>query len=44
MLKENNANVWTRSVRGQIGDREAQHGPFCWSGRIGQGDEHLQCG
>ena len=23
---------------------EAQHGPFCWIGRIGQGDQRLYCG
>jgi hypothetical protein len=23
---------------------EAQHGPFWWIGRIGQGDQHLHCG
>ena len=24
--------------------REAQHGPFCWTGRFGQGDQRLHCG
>ena len=23
---------------------EAQHGPFCWIGRLGQGHERLHCG
>jgi hypothetical protein len=23
---------------------EAQHGPFCWTGRFGQGDQRLHCG
>jgi hypothetical protein len=22
----------------------AQHGPFCWTGRVGQGDQRLHCG
>jgi len=25
-------------VRPQASEGEAQHGPFCWTGRIGQGD------
>jgi hypothetical protein len=31
-------------LRPQASEGEAQHGPFCWIGRIGQGDEHLHCG
>jgi hypothetical protein len=31
-------------VRPQASEGEAQHGPFCWTGRIGQGDEHLHYG
>src|SRR5437763_3940427 len=31
-------------VRPQASEGEAQHGPFCWTGRIGQGDERLHCG
>src|SRR5215211_162630 len=35
----------TRSVvRPQASEGEAQHGPFCWIGRIGQGDKRLYCG
>src|SRR6201989_3132593 len=30
--------------RPQASEGEAQHGPFCWTGRFGQGDEHLHCG
>src|SRR6266404_9647147 len=30
--------------RPQASEGEAQHGPFCWIGRIGQGDQHLHCG
>jgi len=29
-------------LRPQAG--EAQHGPFCWTGRFGQGDQRLHCG
>src|SRR5262245_3183079 len=32
---------WTRP---QASEGEAQHGPFCWTGRFGQGDECLHCG
>src|SRR5712671_1045920 len=28
----------------QASEGEAQHGPFCWIRRIGQGDQHLHCG
>src|SRR6478752_10392589 len=31
-------------LRPQASEGEAQHGPFCWIGRIGQGDKHLRCG
>jgi hypothetical protein len=31
-------------TRPQASEGEAQHGPFCWIGRIGQGDEYLHCG
>ena len=31
-------------LRPQASEGEAQHGPFCWTGRIGQGHERLQCG
>src|SRR6202035_833706 len=27
--------------RPQASEGEAQHGPFCWTRRFGQGDEHL---
>src|SRR2546423_14664182 len=30
--------------RPQASEGEAQHGPFCWIGRIGQGDKRLYCG
>lgn len=32
---------WSRP---QASEGEAQHGPFCWIGRIGQGDQRLHCG
>src|SRR5262245_2590008 len=32
---------WSRP---QASEGEAQHGPFCWTGRFGQGDECLHCG
>ena len=32
---------WSRP---QASEGEAQHGPFWWIGRIGQGDERLHCG
>src|SRR5215813_5606169 len=28
----------------QASEGEAQHGLFCWTGRIGQGDQRLYCG
>ena len=28
----------------QASEGEAQHGLFCWTGRIGQGHERLRCG
>jgi len=28
----------------QASEGEAQHGPFCWTGRLGQGHERLHCG
>ena len=28
----------------QASEGEAQHGAFCWTGRIGQADEPLHCG
>jgi len=28
----------------QASEGEAQHGLFCWTGRIGQGHERLHCG
>ena len=28
----------------QASEGEAQHGPFCWTGCLGQGHEHLHCG
>ena len=28
-------------MRPQASEGEAQHGPFCWTGRIGQGDQRL---
>jgi hypothetical protein len=28
----------------QASEGEAQHGPFCWTGRFGQGHERLHCG
>ena len=28
-------------MRPQASEGEAQHGLFCWTGRFGQGDEHL---
>src|SRR6476659_1620886 len=31
-------------VRPQASEGEAQHGPFCGTGRFGQGDERLRCG
>ena len=31
-------------VRPQASEGEAQHGPFCWIGRFGQGDQRLHCG
>src|SRR5947207_15505709 len=31
-------------LRPQASEGEAQHGPFWWIGRIGQGDQHLHCG
>src|SRR6476620_4146442 len=31
-------------VRPQASEGEAQHGAFCWTGRVGQGDERLRCG
>ena len=31
-------------VRPQASEGEAQHGPFCWTGRFGQGDKRLHCG
>src|ERR1700716_1612884 len=31
-------------LRPQASEGEAQHGPFCWIGRIGQADKHLHCG
>src|SRR4029079_3557643 len=31
-------------VRPQASEGEAQHGPFCWTGRVGQGDQRLRCG
>src|SRR5437867_5539230 len=31
-------------LRLQASEGEAQHGPFCWIGRIGQGDHHLHWG
>ena len=38
----------TVSTRGsdlvQASEGEAQHGPFCWTGRFGQEDERLHCG
>jgi len=33
-----------RVERPQASEGEAQHGPFCWTGRFGQGDERLHCG
>jgi hypothetical protein len=27
----------------QASEGEAQHGPFCWTRRVGQGDERLHC-
>src|ERR1700736_4289764 len=30
--------------RPQASEGEAQHGPFCWTGRFGQGDQRLHCG
>src|SRR5215813_3028738 len=30
--------------RPQASEGEAQHGPFCWTGRFGQGDERLHSG
>src|SRR6266404_8685187 len=30
-------------VRPQASEGEAQHGPFCWNGRFGQGDQRLHC-
>src|ERR1700716_3758718 len=31
-------------LRPQASEGEAQHGPFCWIGCIGQADQHLHCG
>src|SRR6516164_2569252 len=31
-------------VRPQASEGEAQHGPFCGTGRVGQGDQRLHCG
>jgi hypothetical protein len=31
-------------LRPQASEGEAQHGLFCWTGRFGQGDQHLHCG
>ena len=31
-------------MRPQASEGEAQHGSFCWTGRIGQGHERLHCG
>src|ERR1022692_2020597 len=38
--------VETRSVvtASSIRRRSVSHGPFCWIGRIGQGDQRLHCG
>ncbi len=36
----NEVRVW----RPQASEGEAQHGPFCWTRRFGQGDERLHCG
>src|SRR3974377_1202570 len=33
-----------RSYGPQASEGEAQHGPFCWIRRIGQGDQRLHCG
>src|SRR5262245_35201804 len=32
---------WSRP---QASEGEAQHGPFCWTGRFGQGDQRLYRG
>ena len=29
--------------RPEASEGEAQHGPFCWTGRIGQGNQRLHC-
>jgi len=35
----------TRSaLRPQASEGEAQHGLFCWTRPVGQGNEHLHCG
>ena len=31
-------------MRPQASEGEAQHELFCWTGRIGQGDQRLHCG
>src|SRR5262245_28892119 len=31
-------------MRPQASEGEAQHGLFCWTRRVGQGDERLHCG
>src|SRR5215468_8409860 len=31
-------------LRPQASEGEAQHGLFCWTRRVGQGDERLHCG
>ena len=38
--------LWVRCsvLRPQASEGEAQHGPFCWTRRIGQGDQRLHCG
>src|SRR5262245_62776080 len=31
-------------MRSQASEGEAQHGLFCWTRRVGQGNERLHCG
>jgi ABC transporter substrate binding protein len=31
-------------LRPQASEGEAQHGSFCWTGLVGQGDQRLHCG
>ena len=34
----------SRVERPHASEGEAQHGSFCWTRRVGQGDQRLHCG